>query len=358
MNNDLFQHSIELILNNQHSSGAYLASPNFDTYKYCWFRDGSFTAYAMDLVGEHSSASRFHHWAAQVVNKRAELIKITIEKSNRGEPLAPNDILNTRYLQDGSEDAGDWPNFQLDGLGTWLWALAEHQKLSAKQLPPEICQAGNQTANYLTALWRRPCYDCWEEFPDQIHLYTLSAIWAGLKANSIINSSENSKVLEQIKVLIYGEGTHLSYFPKFVGTDMVDASLIGLAVPYRIVDPDHPIMVSTIAKIESDLQSGGGLHRYIDDTYYGGGEWILLTAWLAWYYVQIGRSGQAERLLKWVEAQADRLWELPEQIPARLNDPGQYTPWIKRWGEIAKPLLSKCDVKCKRRYSRPIQSQQ
>jgi GH15 family glucan-1,4-alpha-glucosidase len=339
MNNDLYLHSVETILNNQHSSGAYLASPNFDTYRYCWFRDGSYTAYAMDLVGEHSSASRFHHWAAQVVNQRADLIKFAIEKSNRGEPLAPNEILNTRYSLDGSEDANDWPNFQLDGFGTWLWALAEHQNLSTKHLSPEICQAGSLVADYLAALWRQPCYDCWEEYPDQIHLYTLSAIWAGLKANSTFNPGDHKEVLEQIRVLIFGEGTYLGYFPKFVGSKMVDASLIGLAVPYRIVEPDHSMMVATVAKIESDLRAGGGLHRYTGDTYYGGGEWILLTAWLAWYYVQIGRSDQAERLMEWVEAQADQLGDLPEQIPANLNDPNQYEPWLKRWGDIANPLL-------------------
>jgi GH15 family glucan-1,4-alpha-glucosidase len=339
MNNVLYRRSIETILSNQHHSGAYLASPNFDTYKYCWFRDGSFTAYAMDLVGEHSSASRFHHWAARVVNQRADLIKLAVEKSQRGELLAANEILNTRYLPDGGDDNNDWPNFQLDGFGTWLWAIAEHQKITAKQLSPEICQAGSRVADYLVALWRRPCFDCWEEFPNQIHLYTLSAIWAGLRANSTFNPGDHKNVLDQISRLLFGEGIHRGYFPKFVGSNLVDASLIGLAVPYKIVDPNHSVMVATVAKIESDLKSDGGLHRYLNDTYYGGGEWVLLTAWLAWYYAQLGRPNQAKQLLGWVEAQADQFGDLPEQIPTNLNDQSYYEPWLKRWGKIAKPLL-------------------
>jgi len=28
------------------------------------------------------------------------------------------------------------------------------------------------------------------------------------------------------------------------------------------------------------------MHRYADDTYYGGGEWVLLATWLGWYYVE------------------------------------------------------------------------
>jgi hypothetical protein len=41
---DLYQHSIDLILANQHADGAYIASPAFPTYHYCWLRDGSFVA--------------------------------------------------------------------------------------------------------------------------------------------------------------------------------------------------------------------------------------------------------------------------------------------------------------------------
>jgi GH15 family glucan-1,4-alpha-glucosidase len=43
--------------------------------------------------------------------------------------------------------------------------------------------------------------------------------------------------------------------------------------------------------------------------------------------------------MQWVEAQADQLNELPEQVPATLIDESYYEPWKKRWGENAKPLL-------------------
>ena len=57
---DLYRRSIQIILENQSGSGAYIASPHFPTYHYCWFRDGAFCAYAMDLAGERESAARFH----------------------------------------------------------------------------------------------------------------------------------------------------------------------------------------------------------------------------------------------------------------------------------------------------------
>ena len=117
---DLYQRSIEIILANQHPSGAYIASPNFAPYRYCWIRDGSFLAYAMDLVGEHSSAARYHSWAAKVVNQREEVVRRAIEINGLGKPLAESDILHTRYTLEGKEAEEGWHNFQLDGYGTWL----------------------------------------------------------------------------------------------------------------------------------------------------------------------------------------------------------------------------------------------
>lgn len=100
-------------------------SPALPDYRYCWFRDGAYIAYAMGLTGERESARRFHDWCARVVNQRRAVVERAIEKGNRSELLAEVDYLHTRYTLEGHEgDNATWPNFQLDGLGTWLWALA------------------------------------------------------------------------------------------------------------------------------------------------------------------------------------------------------------------------------------------
>lgn len=342
---DLFQRSIELILQNQAPSGAYVASPNFATYRYCWFRDGAFIAYAMNLVGEHTSAARFHDWAAAAINPRADIVRRALMKTQRGEPLSGADILHTRYSLNGSEaPAGDWPNFQLDGFGTWLWALGEHRRLSNSSLPekwvPEKwLNAALLVADYLAALWPRPCYDCWEEASDRVHAHTLAAIYGGLQAHTLLSGADHRTTLGEISRFLRDQAMADGHFVKFVGSKDVDTSLLGLATPYAVVKPDDPVMQATVSKIEADLRQGGGLHRYITDTYYGGGEWVLLTAWLGWYYAQTGKRDKAESALKWVEAQADAQGQLPEQIPLTLNDPTYYTPWRERWGEIARPLL-------------------
>lgn len=336
---DLFQRSVEIILQNQSRTGAYLASPNFATYHYCWFRDGAFIAYAMNLAGEHESAHRFHNWAATAVNQRAGIVKRAIAKAQQNEPLNPSDILDTRYTVEGAAGDEEWPNFQLDGLGAWLWALGNHQQLSERPLPAEWLQAASLVANYLAVLWQRPCYDCWEEFPDKVHLYTVASIYAGLQAHTSLSGADHESVLETIKEFLYEGGVSQGHFVKYVGSEQVDASLLGLATPYRVVRPNHPLMRATVAQIEAVLRWDGGVHRYPDDTYYGGGAWLLLTAWLGWYYTQIGAYEKAAAAKKWVEDQADERGNLPEQTPAALNDPAYYEPWCERWGEIASPLL-------------------
>lgn len=335
----LIQRSIEIILEYQAPSGAYVASPNFPTYHYCWFRDGSFIAYAMDLYGEHDSARRFHTWVAEAVNRRATTVQRALEKASIGRALDNEDVLHTRYTLDGKEGTTDeWQNFQLDGFGTWLWALAEHWRLGSKALPTDWLQAAGLVANYLEGLWRLPCYDCWEEFPQHVHPHTLAAIAGGLHAYGALTNDGREQSIAEIRCFLEERALKEECFVKFPGDSQVDASLLGLSTPYRAVEPGDARMVATARRIASDLCKGG-VYRYQRDTYYGGGQWILLAAWLGWYYCEIGQPEKANQMRNWVENQADEHGWLPEQIPTGLNDPSYYQPWLQRWGPIANPLL-------------------
>lgn len=335
----LYQRSIEIILQNQSSTGAYIACPNFPIYHYCWYRDGSFTAYAMNLAGKHDSASAFHKWAADTINKNESTVNRAIRKIDAGDELGERDILHTRYAIDGSFGRDDWPNFQLDGFGTWLWAVREHSLLSGQKLSKDILSAVQVIVQYLSKLWKYPCFDCWEEFPQDIHSYTLGAIYAGINASVSLIGEQYCDVRDQVREFILNNCVSDGKFVKYIGIKDVDGSLIGLGVPYGIVALEDPIMQKTIAGIESTLRCDGGIHRYNKDTYYGGGEWLLLTAWLGWYYAKIGALEKAKIITEWIESQANNLGWLPEQIPETLIDSPYFEVWRQRWGEIASPLL-------------------
>ena len=339
---NLLGKSISIILENQAPSGAYIASPNFLPYRYCWFRDGSFTAYAMDLVGEKESAQRFHDWAAARINEREHTVEKAISRFKSHLPLAGSDYLYTRYKLDGSDALDeDWPNFQLDGFGTWLWALNEHRRINSLELSDNLLKAASLTAEYLEAMWPSPCFDCWEENPDQVHPYTLAAIYGGLAAHGELSSHLHTSTLGAIRSFILDKWAYKGYFVKFSGSPQVDASLLGLSTPYRVFEPDSDLMKETARQIEIALTCGGGIRRYDSDTYYGGGEWVLLSAWAGWHAAESGDPRgiqKAHQVLDWVENQFQD-GGLPEQIPANLNNPAYFAVWNRRWGKIALPLL-------------------
>lgn len=348
--NDLYQHSIEVILDNQSPNGAYVASPNFPTYHYCWFRDGSFIAHAMDTAGQHHSSRRFHQWVADRVNERRERVYLGLSKARSGATLTEAEILHTRYCLDGTEgEPGNWPNFQLDGFGTWLWSLNEHTKQNpGMPISQEIAGAADLVADYLSELWPMPCYDCWEEFPDHTHPHTLAAIYGGLQAHAEMTGRSHLPVTDVIRKKLLMGAERFGHFVKFPDSPAVDASLLGLAVPYGVVAPEHPLMLKTVEQIESTILREGGLHRYGEDSYYGGGAWILLTAWLGWYYAELASRvpDVAPRLQQkiqscqsWIEKRAGIDLRLPEQVAENLNAPSYYPSWVERWGEIASPLL-------------------
>jgi GH15 family glucan-1,4-alpha-glucosidase len=322
----LIHHSIDVITRNQAPSGAYVASPTFAQYRYCWFRDGSFSARAMDVAGRTASARRFHDWAART-------ILASVAAGGRGGPR-----FEARYRLDGTPAADSWPTYQLDGFGTWLWAVAAHVEEGGEAAPGWL-EAAAEVERYLLARWSAPCYDWWEEAPSEVHVSTLGAIWAGLRSSDALLGHDTAKVQAAIVETITSRGMVEGRLVKSLDRPDVDASLVALGVPYGVFDPSGRVMAATVEAIERDLLDDGGVHRYRADTFYGGGRWVLLTAWLAWHHRCVGHPRRAQRLLDWVEEQANDHFDLPEQSIARLNDPSSLASWVSKWGPVATPLL-------------------
>ncbi len=347
---DLGRRSVEIILANQTPSGAFIASPTFSQYGYCWLRDGAFIAYALDVAGEHAAAARFHDWVTDVVLARRDCLQRAGEAGRRGGIPRPEDYLHCRYSADGVESTVDWPSFQLDGPGIWLWSLGEHLA-RAGELTSRRARAAGLVADYLGALWRCPSYDAWEENPEVVHTSTVGAIAAGLRAadrflapnaGAASPAPRRWKSVDQIVQHLRDAASH-GYLPKWPGNRAVDASLLWLGYPYRVFPLDDPIFTATIERIEDDLVSvDGGVYRYLDDTYYGGGEWILLTAALGSVYAERDAPGdrrRALRCLEWIERQSDAEGLLPEQISERALHPEWTENWVRLWGPSARPLV-------------------
>jgi GH15 family glucan-1,4-alpha-glucosidase len=271
--------SVEVLLAGQSPSGAYAACPRFEPYRYCWFRDGSFVADALREAGELASADRFFDWCARVILAR------------------PDGPWGARYRLDGGEDTSGWPRLQLDGLGLFLGALRRRGDAS------RWGDAAARVRRYLDVHWGEPCFDWWEE-REGVHAVTLWCVGNGLGSAEI-----RREALARVD-------------------DRLDASLLFVGTP------------ELVERVEATLVSpGGGVHRHADDEYYGGGEWLPLTAMLGLAHADHGRLDDARRCLEWVEAHATPAGELPEQAQDHLLRPDSYGAWVERWGTPAVPLL-------------------
>lgn len=353
----LHTRSLDVIFAGQAKGGGYIACPHMPDYAFSWFRDGAFIAYALTLDGitspiqhpsgicsQWDSAGRFHTWCARMVNARSARLASSIERANRGETVRPEDTLNARYQDEGAEGPEGWPEFQLDGPGLWLWSLAKYVDVCRiVPLPVDWEAAVEVTAHYLAAVWRTPCYDCWEERGSDVHISTLAAIYTGLNAaERLLPRLDFSLTKDEIRAFILAHGlTPSGELAKSVGLDMVDGNLLLTALPEGgLFSPDDPLVQRTVARIERDLLAENhGMHRHSEDTYYGGGAWVLLGLWLAWHYTQTGRDHDAEKLVAWAEAHANANGDLPEQVNDVMLEPGYYQSWIEERGEIAQPLL-------------------
>lgn len=294
--------SAAVIAGFQEESGAYPASPNFANYRYTWFRDGSFTADAMSRAGDIESAERFFAWGSKVVTDRRDLI---LEGGR----------LYTRYTYEGQEVTDEWANFQLDGFGVFLWALKQHAVRHNRSVQ-QYQDAAGLLQHYLVTHWHEPCFDWWEE-REGVHAATLACVYAGLKAY------EHPEA-ETVKRTITLDG------------ERTDASLLVCGF-FDAVNQES--FAPTLSRIEETLLENGGVYRYADDTYYGGGQWPVLSGLLGLYYVNSNRIDDAKKQLEWCITQIGVHDWIPEQAQTDMLHPESYGEWVEKAGIPAAPLL-------------------
>lgn len=334
-----------LILSLQDPSGAYPASPSFSAYQgYSWLRDGAFIADAMSAAGETASASAFFGWCSRALVARAADIHRIVAAARSGSPVADSEMLPTRFALDGSAGDADWWDFQLDGYGLWLWAALTHAERHGLDAEPWRT-AIELSVDYLVSSWDRPCYDWWEEHVEEVHVSTLGSIEAGLRASarSGLLDADRLRAAEQTADaaarLIAERGTVAGHLVKWIGSTAVDASLAALIAPLQVVPGDSDLARSTLAELERQLVVDGGAHRFTTDTYYGGGQWPLLSCFIGLAHLAAGDAVRARQLLDWSAGTVRDSGTMPEQVADHLIDASFVAEWQQRWGPSADPLL-------------------
>lgn len=333
--------SVESILRHQSENGAIIASPDFTQYRFCWLRDASFISYALDRADEHDASARYHAWVNAAVAGIGDVIDEAIAKGLAGEELSPLEMPPARFALDGSTVIDDWPNFQIDGYGTWLWSLGQHLDLAGERaVPKKWRDSAERVAQYLSTFAFSNCWDVWEENGDAQHTSTLACVYGGLRsAGRLLDDDRYLTRAAEVQAHLAEKASQSGYYVKSSTNSDVDASAIWLTAPFAVVDPSDEYFAKTRALIEDRLTLDGGIRRYPTDVYFGSGAWPVLTGSLGWHFVGVGDMEGAERCRSWIASHFDAAGRLGEQFGGEQRDPKHYREWVLRWGVPAQDLM-------------------
>lgn len=361
----LWQRSLVVMRLMADDTGGIIAAPEFDPnrqwcggYGYCWGRDAAYIVHALDVAGRHDMAAAFYKWAARVQE--------------------PSGVWYQRYWVTG-EVGPSWGLIQIDETGSILWGLWQHIEMTGNdQLLRDLWPCIEKGAGFLIR-FRDPetgllqaSWDLWEERYG-IHTYSCAAVYGGLSGAARLahrlGQAEQAQVWQGVADELQAavmehcwSGLHNRFlrsinlrvpewtrhdrvlggrvrelppppghlYPEYAIPDdaTVDASLLGLAVPFALCRPDDPRIVTTVEAIERDLMRSpaGGVMRYAGDHYRGGNPWVLCTLWLAQYYIVTNKRSKAEQLLDWAETHCTALDLLPEQVDRNTGAPAWVVP--------------------------------
>jgi glucoamylase len=340
-------------------TGATIAAPEFDPsfeqsggYGFVWPRDLGYVVLSFLAAGRGDLAVPALRWLAR--------------------EQAPEGLWLQRYWTDGSL-APSWGLHQVDETGMAVFAYeAAWRELGDATLDRELWPSARAAADFLCGFMDEetglplPSVDLWEQTDGQ-HSYSAAATYGGLAAvaamairhepslearyreaaervraaiDEYLWSEEHGRYLRSLWVGRSDElgeeppaafDRPLRYPTKAVRSvdhedARVDSSLLGLAWPFRAVDPASPRMRATLGAVERELRlDDGGVLRHEDDDYAGGNPWLISTLWLGLAERQAGDDSGHRASIDYALARQTSLGLLPEQV-TRDGEPAWVVP--------------------------------
>ena len=335
--------SVELLASAQTAEGAFPASTVHDVYQYGWLRDGSWCAYALDRAGRADAAAAWHRWVAKTLLAHELRFEQAIQAVRTG-VVHGAVMMPARFTLDGREESPgitdeEWPNFQTDCYGFWLWALADHITRRGR-LDDTLRSAARLVIRYLLVAGDTPCYDCWEEHPGNVHTSSLASVAAGLRdIGALLDDQAAYEHAEQLIARIAGPGHTLA------GRSSVSPATPGRrfpAVAGRPVSPGRRRRPGVPQHGDPDQRGTGhsGRRRPALPRRH-----LLRRERMdpARRQLRLGAPGRrrprAERMLTWIEQAATPEGFLPEQVQYHVQSPYMLAYWREKWGATATPLL-------------------
>ncbi|MBI4687950.1 MAG: glycoside hydrolase family 15 protein [Nitrospirae bacterium] len=362
----LYKKSLLILRTNINSNGAIIAGNDSDvqhfardTYSYMWPRDGALVAYALDMAGYHGITRMFFDFCLNIIGQGKESVGYFLHKYN------PNGSLGSSWHPWVSNGEKHLP-IQEDGTGLILWALWFHFdkfrdiEFAAEQYENLVIRCGDFLASYRdkTGL-PLPSYDLWEE-KWGIHTFTVSAVYAGLKAaenfTNFFGDRKREKIYKRAADEIKAGMNKYLYsnkhkrflkaiIPKTNGPFEIDHTIdASIYAPFYfgVFEPDDERVANTMYAIKNRLwvkTDVGGIARYEGDKYHSvtddinnvpGNPWFICTLWLAQWYIAKAKNmkelEEAIPILQWAASRVLPSGVLAEQVHPFTNQPLSVSP--------------------------------
>jgi len=306
---------------------------NWD-YRFTWLRDGSFTLYALSVLGFTEEAHAFTHWLQRLSFSDGEDLQIMY--GIRGERELVERVLehlsgyeNSRPVRIGN---GAVMQKQLDVFGEVLDCLHQYRRQGCferyqEKLEGPLWYLMCVMAEHVCQHWRDTDRGIWE-VRDGEHHFVYSKVMCWVALDRVIRAAEQEgleadverwrMIREQIRtdILINGYDTQLGAFTQYYGSGTLDASCLLLPL-VGFIPPDDPRMRSTVDRVLEQLTDERGfVYRYhAEDGLEGGeGTFSLCSFWLVDNLAMQGRVDEARSLFERLVRYAGRLGLFSEEI--------------------------------------------
>ncbi|GAV23584.1 glycoside hydrolase family 15 protein [Carboxydothermus pertinax] len=279
---------------------------NWD-YRFCWLRDGFYSAYAFDLAGFHEESRKFYEFSLKLLEKadHYENPLYTIDGYCSYEILMPelSGPEGEKPIRFGNKAA---EQLQLDNEGNIVYGLWKHWLMTRDteflaSAYPKIKKA----LKFTVQNWYKPEHGIWE-FRDKKRQWVFGKVmcYAGMVAGAKIASvlKEYPKAREylrtawQIKenLLAYGYNKEKQAFLQHYAPDApADSSVLALS-EFNLLPAEDERMVNTVKYIEQKLNFHGAILRFERAVL----PFYLCTFWLIRQYLRMGELKKAAKLLE------------------------------------------------------------
>lgn len=298
---------------------------NWD-YRYTWARDAALAIRACNLLGYSDEARDFFHYLRNTLDPEAGLqVMYAID----GHPVPDERELShlSGYKNSLPVRAGNGARdqLQLDTTGAVIDAAHLYERFGGS-LSLRTWRKVRSIIERTRANWHKPDHGIWEPRSGvRKNVHSRAMCWLALDRGAGIASlfgadslqQEWATTAEEIKsdILRHGLDPSGKHFVVAYGADATDAALLNLPL-LGFLEDDHPLLLSTVSRIRSELGEGPYVHRYKGDDGVGGAEgaFVLCGFWLAEALALQGQLEEAQEVFLAHSSASNHLGLLAEEI--------------------------------------------